>query len=570
MGISGSTEAKVIQEKLFQPYSVTLAKEMRPQSLGRDVLAGVRVALISLPLALALGLASGLTPAQGLMGAAVGSFFLALLGGSRVQIAGPSGILAVLSYGIVVQYGLGGLVLTVFLAGLVLLAIGLFRLGGLVRYIPQPIVLGLTAGIALTLFLGQTGNLLGLAVPRLGADFVTQFGVLAAALGTIQFSSVAVGAGTLLLLLVFLKLLPRWPVAVLVLGLVAFGVAFLNFHVVTLGDLYGKSFFALPAWNLQTISYPAFVALLPPAFTIALLVAMESYQSATVSDALTGGRYRPDTDVIAQGVANLVVAVLGGTPVAGSVERSVANVSFGARSPVAGLTHAGTLLFVLLFLMPWSAYIPVASLSAVVVVLGIRMTSWKDLPSTMKTTRSDAVALVVTLLVTVFVNQVFAILSGLIVSSFFFMRSIAHSSSVQISSGKATDSVAEQLPPGTTIVDLTGAFFFGAATKFEQTFRDLLPQTQTLILRMRDLTLLDASGTRVLQRLLTDARAKRVRVVVTEASPDLLRVLEHAELIQALGPGNLYASLDGVLKDLRSTQPLVFSIHPEDATLDPI
>ena len=560
----------MIHEKLFQPYSATLAKELRPQSLRRDVLAGVRVAMVSLPLALALGMASGLTPAQGLMGAVVGSFFLALLGGSRVQIAGPSGILAVLSYGIVTQYGLGGLVLALFLAGLLLLAIGVFRLGGLVRYIPQPIVLGLTAGIALTLFLGQTGNLLGLAVPRLGADFVTQFGELAAALGTIQPASVVVGGITLLLLLIFLKLLPGWPVAVLVLGLAAFGVSFFNFHVVTLGDIYGKAFFVLPAWNLQTITYPAFVALLPPAFTIALLAAMESYQSATVSDALTGGRYRPDTDAIAQGSANLVLAVLGGTPVAGSVERSVANVRFGARSPVAGLTHAGTLLFILLFLLPWSSYLPVASLAAVVVVLGIRMTSWKDLPQTMKTTRSDAVALAVTLLVTVFVNQVFAILSGLIVSSFFFMRSIAHSSSVQISSGGASDPLAEPLPPGTTIVDLTGAFFFGAATKFEQTFRDLLPQTQTLILRMRDLTLLDASGTRVLERLLADARAKRVRVAVTEANPDLLRVLEHAELIQALGPGNLYASLDGVLKDLRSTQPLVFSIHPDDATLDPI
>ncbi|NNM66585.1 MAG: SulP family inorganic anion transporter [Spirochaetales bacterium] len=560
----------MIHEKLFQPYSATLAKELRPQSLRRDVLAGVRVALVSLPLALALGLASGLTPAQGLMGAVVGSFFLALLGGSRVQIAGPSGILAVLSYGIVVQYGLGGLVLALFLAGLLLLAIGVFRLGGLVRYIPQPIVLGLTAGIALTLFLGQTGNLLGLAVPRLGADFVTQFGQLAAALGTIQPASVTVGGATLLLLLIFMKLLPRWPVAVLVLGLVAFGTAFFNVHVVTLGDLYGQASFVLPVWNLQTINYPAFVALLPPAFTIALLVALESYQSATVSDALTGGRYRPDTDVIAQGAANLVLAVLGGTPVAGSVERSVANVRFGARSPVAGLTHAGTLLFILLFLLPWSSYLPAASLAAVVVVLGIRMTSWKDLPQTMKTTRSDAVALAVTLLVTVFVNQVFAILSGLIVSSFFFMRSIAHSSSVQISSGRTIDPLAEQLPPGTTIVDLTGAFFFGAATKFEQTFHDLLPQTQTLILRMRDLTLLDASGTRVLERLLANARAKRVRVAVTEASPDLLRVLEHAGLIQALGPGNLYASLDGVLKDLRSTQPLVFSIHPDDATLDPI
>ncbi len=558
-----------MQEHVFRPNFQRWRGGGSAPSLGRDAVAGISVAFVSFPLVLALGLASGLQPLQGVLAAGVGGIVLAFLGGGRSQIASPTGVLALLSSAVVYRDGLTGLVLVMLLAGVMLVAMSAFKLGHLVRFIPQPIVLGMTAGIAVTLVLGQFNVLMGAHPAPLAADVVTPLATLWATAQTLNPADLAMGGGTLLLAALGLRWFNRWPLTLVVLMVVTALTAWWGLPVATVGSVFGPLSWHGLSLNFS-FSYSTFVDFFPSAFALALFIALESYQSATVTEALTGEIYHPDTDFLGHGVANLVLAFLGGPPVSGTVERSVMNVRRGAKSPLAGLIHGVALLILGLAFSPWLKWLPVSSLGAVVILLGLRMVSWKDLALTFKTTRSDALALAVTFLVTLTANPQFALLSGLLVASFFFMRSMAQTSSAQVTADHRLRVAREDLPQGTSVLDLTGAFFFGAATKFEQTFRDILPVTQTLVLRMGELNLLDASGTRVLQRLLTEAREQRIRVIVTEAQPSILRVLEHAQLISQLGPGNLFASFDGVVKELRRSQPLVFSIHPEDSTQDPI
>ncbi len=559
----------MMQENTFRPNLQSWRGAWSAQGLRHDAFAGISVALLSFPLVLALGLAAGLQPLQGLLAAGVGGVVLAFLGGGRWQITSPTGVLALLSSAVVYRNGLTGLLLVMLLAGLMLVAMGTLKLGHLVRFIPQPIVLGMTAGIALTLVLGQFNVLMGARPAPLAADVVTPWTTLLAAAQTLRPWDLAVGGVSLVVAALGGRWFNRWPLTLAVLVAVTAFVALVGLPVATVGSVFGKAQWSWPTLSF-TFSYSTFVDFFPSAFALALFIALESYQSATVTEALTGEPYHPDTDFLGHGVANLILAFLGGPPVSGTVERSVRNVQLGAKSPLAGLFHGVTLLMLGLVLAPWLRLVPVAALGALVILLGVRMVSWKDLALTFKTTRSDALALAVTLIVTVVANPQFALLSGLLVASFFFMRSMAQTSSAQVTADHRLRVSREDLPQGTSVLDLTGAFFFGAATKFEQTFRDILPMTQTLVLRMGELNLLDASGTRVLQRLLTEAHEQRIRVIVTEAQPSILRVLEHAQLISALGPGNLFASFDGVVKDLRRSQPLVFSIHLEDCTQDPI
>ena len=529
-------------EKSFEPKILELFQGYRGQSFFRDLQAGLVVAAFTLPLCLAFGIASGVGPGAGLLTSVAAGFVAALLGGSRVQITGPTAAFIVVTSGIVTTHGVGGLVIATFLAGLLLVVFGLLRLGPVLRLLPQPILVGFTAGIAVTLVMAQAKPLL-VDPWTIGIGVITVAGALA---GERWFPKVP------------------WALVLVVVGTAA--TAFFSLPVDTLGSAFGTLTLAIQPLDFSGITYKSVVQLFPSAFTLAFLGAVESLLSASVADGLVGDRHRSSTELIGQGAANAASALFGGLPATGATGRTNVNVRSGGRSPVAALVHSLTLLALWAGLGFLATSLPLAVAAGLVVSVAFQMVDFKEFRLIFKTTQADALALVTTFLVTIAVDLAFAVISGLLVAFFFFIRGMAQSSNTV----SADRSMAADLPPGTHVLDLNGAFFFGAAAKFEEAIRPLLSRSRTVILRMDDVSLLDATGTRVLHRLLAEAKVSRVRVVMSEVQPPVLQVMEHSELIQSLGTANLFASFEGALRDVRNNQPLVFSIRVGEGCHDPM
>jgi len=528
----------------FRSQLIDLPRHYLSRHFGADLGAGVMVALFALPLCLAFGTASGLGPWAGLV-TSVAAGVAALLGGSRVQITGPTAAFIVVVSGVVAQYGVGGLAIATVLAGVLLALFAVFRLGAVLRMLPQPILVGFTAGIAVTLVVSQLKILWGTGwAPGNPAALIVG---LAAAVG--------VGVGD--------RWLPRMPWALLFVIAGALATA-LGLSVPTLGTAFSAEPVLRPL-DLSGITYQTVLQLVPSAFTLAFLGAVESLLSASVADGLVGDRHRPSAELLGQGAANIVSALVGGLPATGATGRTNVNVRSGARTPVAAIVHSAVLLG-LWAALGWAvSAVPVAVLAGIVIAVAFTMVDFREFRLILKTTQADALALITTFLVTIAVDLAFAVIAGLLVAFFFFVRGMAQSSRT-VSSDRT---VAAQLPPGVHVLDLDGAFFFGAAAKFDEAIRPLLVRAQTVILRMDDVSLLDATGTRVLHRLLADARRDKVRVVMCEVQPPVLRVMDQSELIQELGTSNLFASFEGALKNIRSQQPMVFGAKLEEGTFDP-
>lgn len=563
------------QEKLFQPQLFRCLKNYDAQKFSRDLFSGLILACVAIPLSLAFAIASGVSPAQGLLTAVIGGFVISLLGGSRVQIGGPTAAFIIIIFGIVAKWGVSGLIIATFMAGVILILFGIFRFGTAVRYIPQPIIIGFTAGIAVVIILGQAKDILGLSIDRLPLDFVSRTAAIVAGLPGFNPWSLLIGAVSFLLIALVSRWWPRLPGAFLVLVLVTWAAQAMKLPVATVASTFGTVGLSITPLDLGGITYQTFVDLLPAAFSIAFLGALESLLSASVADGMVGDRHNSTTELIAQGAANIASSFFGGIPAAGAVARTTINVQNGGRTPVAGIVQALVLFLLMLFFGSFTGLVPMAALAGLLLHVAYKMGEWKEFRLAFRTTRADALALMTTFLVTIFVDLVYAIISGLMVAAFLFIRNVAQTAgTVELKSRDQAESdevrIDADLPPATFVLDLNGAFFFGAASKFEAGIRPLLPRAQTLILRMREVTLLDATGTRILARILKDAQAKRVRVMVTEVQPPILQVLEHADLIHQIGVSNIFASFDGALRELRSSQPLVFSTRDEDATKDPI
>lgn len=560
-------------EKAFSPPSFEMFTGLTGRSLVRDLRAGLVVAAFSLPLCLAFGTAAGLGPAAGLLTSVVAGFLAALLGGSRVQVTGPTAAFLVVSAGILAVHGAAGLVIATFFAGLLLVGFGFLRLGPVLRFLPQPILIGFTAGIAVTLVVFELRDLLGLTVVGLPAELVGRLAGLAGVVGLANPWALGLGLVTALGITAGERWAPKvpWSLVALVLGTLAS--YFLVLPVPTLASAVGPLVLSVEPLDFSGITWNSLVQILPSAFTLAFLGAVESLVSASVADGLVADRHRPNTELIGQGVANAASALLGGLPATGAVGRTNVNVRSGGRTPLAALTHSLVLLAVWAGLGVLAGPVPLAVLAGIVIAVALRMVDYREFRLTLKATQADALALATTFAITVLFDLVFAVISGLLVAFFFFVRDMAQSShTVELGArGSTADrSLAADLPPGTRVLDLNGAFFFGAAGKFDEAIRPLFNRARTIILRMDDVNLLDASGTRVLHRLFADAKAARVRVVMSEVQPSVLRVMEQSELIQALGTANLFASYEGALRDVRNNQPLVFSIRPEEGCLDPL
>lgn len=517
--------------------------------LTRDLLAGLIVGIVALPMAIAFAIASGVSPEVGLITAVIGGFVVSALGGSSVQIGGPTGAFIVIVLGIITEYGMSGLLVATLMAGILLVLMGLLRLGTLIKFIPYPIILGFTAGIAVTIFTTQINDLFGLGLTSLPKEFVPKWGVLLSSLGQTHWLTLAVGLGSIVIIQLtprLTKVIPGSLVAIVVMTILGYvlktycGIT----ELVTIGDRYQIST-SLPPLVAPELSWELVGRLISPAFTIALLGAIESLLSASVADGVIGERHRSNTELVAQGVANIIVPFVGGIPVTGAIARTMTNINNGGRSPIAGMTHAVVLLVTFLFLMPLMAYIPMAVLAGVLVVISYNMSGWRSVRASLRGPKSDVAVLVVTFLLTVIFDLTIAIELGLLLAMLLFMQRMVESTRILVSRGELELHAAGDdghqgkserltLPEGVEVYEIEGPFFFGIANRFEEVTLVTQAAPPVRILRMRSVPFMDSTAVRNLGILVATSQRSGTRLIlsgVNERVHSTLRATGLADLI---------------------------------------
>ncbi len=543
----------------FEPKLVTMLREgySAPQ-LWRDVLAGLQVGIVALPLSIALAIASGVRPEQGLYTAIVAGFLISLLGGSRVLVGGPTGAFIVIVYGIVQKFGYPGLAVATMMAGAMLIVMGLARLGSVIKFVPYPVTVGFTSGIALIIAAAQLRDLFGLDLPHVPADFIEKFGAYAASAASWNPWAFAVGLATLAILIAWPRVTPRVPAPLL--ALVAITVLARLFHlpVETIQDRFGDVAHALPAPALPHLPWRTIRELFPSAFAIALLAGIESLLAAVVSDGMTGGRHRSNMELVAQGVANVAAPLFGGIPATGAIARTALNVKSGGRTPVAGIVHALTVLAILLLLGPAAGMIPLAALAAILLMVAYHMSEWRVFVRLFRSPRSDVLVLLTTFLLTVLIDLTVALEAGMVLAAFLFMKRMSDLSQAGYLKKMIGESEVEishegepLLPHGVEVFEVYGTLFFGAASKFKDAMHRVEKPPAVLILRLREVLAMDATGLRALEDLLDKTRRDGTTVVLSGVHAQPMSVLERAGLIERIGSENLAGDFEAAVQRAR-------------------
>ena len=546
---------------MFKPKLFTVVKGYNPATFISDGIAGLTVGVVALPLAMAFAIASGLPPERGLFTAIVAGFLISLLGGSRVQIGGPTGAFVVIVSGIVAQYGYAGLAWCTLLAGGILILFGLFRLGGLIRFIPFPVTTGFTSGIAVVIFSTQVKDLLGLHMAEVPSGFLPKWTAYFHAFGSASVATAAMGLGTIVMIAAMRRLAPRWPGMLIAMVVCTILVAGLNLDVETIGSRFGALPRTLPRPGLPLPQFDELGGLVSAAFTIALLSAIESLLSATVADGMIGGRHRPNTELIAQGIANIGSIFFGGIPATGAIARTATNVKSGAKTPVAGIIHSLTLLLILLLFAPVAAMIPLASLAGILVVVSYNMSEHRHFVSILRGPRSDRLVLLLTFALTVLVDLTLAVQVGVVLSSLLFMRRMSELANVSaITRDLKGDADPEydpmsialrEVPPGVEVYEVNGPFFFGMADTFWNALREIERPVAVLIIRIRNVPAIDATGLHVLGELHRKCRRQNTRLVFSGVNTQPLTVFRQSGFLDEIGPENCCSSIDDALSHAR-------------------
>ncbi len=558
----------------FKPKLLTTLRHYNKQQFTTDLLAGIIVGIVALPLAIAFGIASGVTPEKGIITAIVAGLIVSLLGGSKVQIGGPTGAFIIIIYGIIQQYGFEGLTIATLMAGVFLIMFGVLHLGTIIKYIPYPIVVGFTSGIALTIFTTQIKDLFGLTMETVPSDFIEKWVAYIGSFGTIDLWSAGVGIGSVAVIASWpmiakynnvLKKLPGSLIAIIVMTV---AVLLLKQYagvesVETIGDRFSISN-QLPDAEMPSISWNVIKGLVSPAITIAILGAIESLLSATVADGVIGDRHDSNTELIAQGVANLASPIFGGIPATGAIARTMTNINNGGRTPVAGIVHAAVLLLIFLFLMPLAQYIPMACLAGVLVIVSYNMSGWRSFSSIMKNPKSDVIVLVVTFLLTVIFDLTIAIEVGLICACLLFMRRMAETTDVKVISDEI-DPEEEQsdfqmgnlehltIPEGVEVYEINGPYFFGAGNKFEDLMATMgHKRPKVRIIRMRKVPFVDSTGIHNLTNLCAMSQKEGIQVVLSGVNPKVQAVLHKSGFDQMLGEENICSHINIALERANS------------------
>jgi SulP family sulfate permease len=526
----------------FRPKLVTVLREGYSASTFRaDAIAGLTVAIVALPLAMALGIASGASPDKGLITAVVAGFLISALGGSRVQVGGPTGAFVVVIFNVIAKHGYDGLLVATLLAGLILILAGVFRLGQVIKYIPHPVVTGFTAGIAVIIASSQVKDFLGLAVDKVPADFIPKWQAYFGAISTVNAATVAVGGGALAIIVVLRKLAPKLPGFLIAVVVSSVAVALLKLPVDTIGSRFPDIPPGLPMPSLPEISLAKIEAVLPSAFTIAFLAGIEALLSAVVADGMAGTRHRSNQELIGQGVANLASALFGGLPATGAIARTATNIRSGAKTPVAGIMHAAFLLLFILFATDLMAFVPMASLAAILFMVAWGMSEYERVLALLRMPNGDRAVLLLTFGLTVLVDLTVAIGVGVTLASLLFMARMAETVEVDSSDRRDTDLDSEDvhqrdaLPAGVEVFRINGPFFFGVAGQLLETLRRLGEPPKAIILRMRLVPLLDASGVQALEEFIEQARIAGAKVILSGVQPQPKSMLERVRLGGAFG-----------------------------------
>ena len=536
-----------------------------------DLQAGVIVGIVALPLAIAFAIASGVTPDRGLVTAVVAGFLISALGGSRVQIGGPTGAFVVIVYGIVQQHGIDGLLVATVLAGLILVAMGAARLGAVIKFIPYPVTIGFTAGIAIIIFTSQISDLLGLTTAKLPADFIGKIGVLAQAAGTSNGAAILLSTLTVAIILLWNRTGSRIPGPFIALIITTALVPILGLHVETIGSRFG-AVGGLPHLTVPTVVWADLPRLVPSAITIALLAAIESLLSAVVSDGMIGTRHRSDQELIAQGIANIAVPFFGGIPATGAIARTATNVKNGGRTPVAGMVHAVTLLIIALVAGRWAALIPMATLGGILAVVCWNMGEWHVVLRELRGPRSDVVVMLVTFFLTVLIDLTVAVQVGIVLAAFLFMRRMAEVTNVTSFSGGEENEEdprdpnalsGRSIPPGVEVYEVNGPFFFGAASKFRDTLATVSQRPRVLIVRLRNVPAIDATGLHALREVIAKSAAEGTRVILSDVHAQPMAALARTELLDRLGDESLVGHIDEALAVARRHLGLPEAPKPE-------
>lgn len=533
----------------FKPKLFSALKDYSAGKFKNDLVAGIVVGIVALPLAIAFGIASGVSPTVGLITAIIGGFIVAVAGGCTVQIGGPTGAFIVIVYNIIATFGLEGLAVATFMAGLILVALGLFRLGTVIKFIPYPIVVGFTAGIALTIFSTQINDFFGLGLKNVPSEFIPKWGAYIANFGNVDWKTLAVGLVSLAIIIVTPKISRRLPGALIAIILVTAVVSLVpGLHVETIGDRFGSLATNIPQPHAFKLDMTTINRLLPSAFTIAILGAIESLLSATVADGVTGTRTNSNTELIGQGLANIVVPFFGGIPVTGAIARTMTNITNGGRTPIAGVIHSIVLLLIFLFLMPLINLIPMSCLAAVLIVVSYNMSGWRTIRSILHNPKSDISVLAVTFLLTVIFDLTIAIEIGLLLAVILFLRRVMENTEIKAYSGQLeVDEDSEMLHhevlnvnPGVEVYEIDGPFFFGVATKFDETMRNSMGRKPSVrIIRMRKVPFIDSTGIHNLEILINSSQAEGIHVVLSGVKENVHAALVNAGIDKMVGEDHI-------------------------------
>ena len=542
--------------EVFQPKLFELFKKgnYNKQTFTADLIAGVIVGIIALPLAIAFGIASGVSPQQGLITAVVAGFLVSFFGGSHFLIGGPTGAFIVIVYGIVAQYGISGLIIATVLAGIILVLMGIFKLGSIIKFIPYPIVVGFTSGIAVVIFSTQVKDFLGLTIENLPSEFIPQWSAYFSHIATFQLHEFLLSLGCLLVIIFWPKVTNKVPgsLIAIIIGTAA-SVLLLKFtgiEFATIGSKFPElaNGIEVPKPQAPHITWDTVQNMFQPAFTIALLCAIESLLAAMVADGVTGKRHNSNTELIGQGIANIITPFFGGIPATGALARTMANINNGGKSPVAGLVHAVVLLLIFLFLMPYAVYIPLGCLAAILVMVAYNMSEWRTFKYLLKGNKTDVSVLLITFFLTVIIDLTVAIEVGLVLAIILFVKRISETSSIKVLEGdtvagtendeKAMLADTEHLDvaQGVEIYEIDGPFFFGLASKLDEIDRDLRKQgIKVRIIRMRKVPFMDSTGLNNLRSLWKRSQKDNVQIILSGVNDNVLAYLNKVGFTQELG-----------------------------------
>ncbi len=547
---------KGFQPKLFS----TLKNGYDKQTLVQDLLAGVIVGIVALPLAIAFGIASGATPEAGILTAIVAGFIISFFGGSKVQIGGPTGAFIVIVYGIIQEYGMSGLCIATFMAGAFLILMGVLHLGTIIKYIPYPIVVGFTSGIALTIFATQIKDLFGLQIESVPAGFIDKWAVYFQHFDTVSWWSLLIGVGSILIIVFTPKISRKLPgslVAIIIMTIVCLILRGVGVEgVETIGDRFSIST-ELPQAEVPKINWESITRLAQPAIVIAMLGAIESLLSAAVADGVIGDRHDSNQELVAQGIANMVSPLIGGIPATGAIARTMTNINNGGRTPVAGIAHAVVLALIYLFLMPLVKFIPMACLAGILVVVSYNMSEWRSFKAILKNPKSDIIVLLVTFFLTVIFDLTVAIEVGVLIACLLCMKRMAETTNVSVLSDEIDPNADSDvqgnldhltIPEGVKVYEINGPYFFGIGNKFEEMMGDMGGRAKVRIIRMRKVPFIDSTGVHNLSNMCRMCSQMGVKVVLSGVNPQVMKVLENAGMDDVVGKENICSHINIALK----------------------